>query len=135
MFSVGHRCKPEKQRRSSLGPCVCLWKRTFYTLWRPSSSHKGEKFSGCYVLISTILQVNSFPSTAALDRKNKLWNCYKRLQSKIGRKSCNFIPENYNLPQQKQQLMTKVGLLNLPSIKRRQISSLEPFFAQFLHKS
>ena len=70
---------------------------------------------------------------------NTCLNCHlrgnKRLQSKIGRKSCNFIPENYNLPQQKQQLMTKVGLLNLPSIKRRQISSLEPFLFNFYIKA
>ena len=52
--------------------------------------------------------MNCFPSTAALDRKDKLWNCYKKFQAKVGKKACNFIPENYNLPQQKAQLMAKV---------------------------
>ena len=66
-----------------------------------------------YETLHPAVKVNSFPSTAALDRKNKLWNCYKRLQSKIGKKSCNFIPENYNLPEQKQQLMTKVSKPNV----------------------
>ena len=53
--------------------------------------------------------MNCFPSTAALDRKDKLWNCYKKFQAKVGKKECNFIPENYNLPQQKAQLMAKVS--------------------------
>ena len=57
----------------------------------------------------SLLQVNCFPSTAALDRKDKLWNCYKKFQAKVGKKACNFIPENYNLPQQKAQLMAKVS--------------------------
>ena len=54
------------------------------------------------------LKVNAFPSTSALDRKNKLWTCYTRLQARMGRRACNFIPENYNLPAQKHQLMAKV---------------------------
>ena len=55
------------------------------------------------------MKVNAFPSTSALDRKNKLWTCYVKLQAKMGRRACNFIPENYNLPAQKHQLMAKVG--------------------------
>ena len=65
----------------------------------------------CFISpLSLTLKVNAFPSTSALDRKNKLWTCYTKLQAKMGRRACNFIPENYNLPAQKHQLMTKVGL-------------------------
>ena len=59
-------------------------------------------------VLNSVLKVNAFPSTSALDRKNKLWTCYTRLQAKMGRRACNFIPENYNLPAQKHQLMAKV---------------------------
>ena len=72
--------------------------------------HPGIKVYTLFLVFICIIcpQVNSFPSTAALDRKNKLWNFYKKFQIKIGKKACNFIPENYNLPQQEQQLKQKV---------------------------
>ena len=48
------------------------------------------------------------PSTAALDRKDRLWDNYKDMQEKVGKKIFNFIPKTYNLPRQEQMLKWKM---------------------------
>ena len=71
--------------------------------------HEGVKvFRLRYDLTSLPVQVNAFPSTSALDRKDKLWTCYTKLRSKMGRRLCHFLPENYNLPEETHQLMARV---------------------------
>ena len=54
------------------------------------------------------VKINTMPSTTSLDRKDRLWDHYKHMQDKHGKKIFNFIPKTYNLPKQEQMLMWKM---------------------------
>ena len=44
------------------------------------------------------MQVNHFPGSFQIGRKDRLWRNISRLQSRVGRKCCNFVPHTYVLP-------------------------------------
>jgi tubulin polyglutamylase TTLL4 len=52
----------------------------------------------CNVPDIFILQVNHFPGTFQIGRKDRLWRNMNRLQARIGKKNCNFVPQTYVLP-------------------------------------
>jgi len=57
-------------------------------------------------------KINKFPTTLALSRKDKMWNNYKRLQKKFGKKFFAFLPETYNLPAELKLLQWKMKKTN-----------------------
>lgn len=44
------------------------------------------------------MQINHFPGTFQIGRKDRLWRNLNRLQSRVGKKNCNFVPQTYVLP-------------------------------------
>merc|ERR1711915_142186 len=44
------------------------------------------------------MRINKFPTTSSLSRKDQMWNNYRQLQKKHGKKYFAFLPETYNLP-------------------------------------
>lgn len=44
------------------------------------------------------LQINHFPGTFQIGRKDRLWRNLYRLQARVGKKNCDFVPHTYVLP-------------------------------------
>lgn len=45
------------------------------------------------------MQVNHFPGTFEIGRKDRLWRNLSRLQARVGRKEMDFVPLTFVLPQ------------------------------------
>ena len=43
-------------------------------------------------------QINHFPGTFQIGRKDRLWRNLYRLQARIGKRNCDFVPQTYILP-------------------------------------
>ena len=50
------------------------------------------------------VKVNRLPGTLAICRKDKLWNNYKLLQTKYGDEVFNFLPQTFNIPEERKEL-------------------------------
>jgi len=54
------------------------------------------------------MKINKFPTTSALSRKDQMWNNFRRLQKKFGKKYFAFLAETYNLPEDLKLLKWKM---------------------------
>jgi len=58
------------------------------------------------------IRLNKFPTTNPLCRKDLMWNNFKAMQKKYGRKYFAFMPETYNYPAEARQLKLKIKKYN-----------------------
>ena len=63
-------------------------------------------FQSCAALIITIVsrfQVNHFPGTFQIGRKDRLWRNLSKMQVHFGKKEFSFFPQTFVLPQDMKQ--------------------------------
>lgn len=67
---------------------VCIWDRLWYI------------YIHAYITNYLVyMQVNHFPGTFQIGRKDRLWRNLFRLQARVGKKHCDFVPQTYVVPQ------------------------------------
>lgn len=60
--------------------------------------HIGGSLS-CSCLLLSCLQLNHFPGSFQIGRKDRLWRNVSRMQMRFGKKEFNFLPQSFILPQ------------------------------------
>ena len=59
-----------------------------------------------------IIRLNKFPTTNPLCRKDLMWNNFKAMQKKFGKRYFAFMPETFNYPAEGRQLKGRIKKYN-----------------------